>query len=467
MSLNVRAHHDFVGIPLLPIVQDLGMRGLPIDHDRKALLTEWVTNQIERLDIELMSAGLANPGSAQKLAKDLLALNVPLTKKTKGGNQVATDLEVLQRIHHFYNCVDGQVRYPFLPALMERKKLEKTRANLESLIPCSCDGRVRTSLRSTGTATHRYSSSRLKWCPACFEPFHGTNLQNTAKPDENYPIDCRGACRGHATYADRWKDGAVCNRQHYLRELFVAPPGFEFVEWDYSMLELRILAEVAGVSLLKERLDAFDAGTGPKIHLLNEQDLFGTQKDPNNYTLAKNFVYASVYGGAEVAIQIALAKKGQYLEQAYILELRRKLFAAYPEMVAWQVARQQGFDRARAAKRPLIARNVFGAARLLLASDPAKEGLSTEIQGSAAYIMSFNLLRLRRLHPDTERTLVAQIHDSLLALVPESDVPAVDRTVRGEMERPVWFTDRFTRLPVDGKRGRSWDAMEEFTLEAV
>lgn len=467
MSLNVRMHHDYVGIPLLPIVQDLGMRGIPIDPVRKDLLTSWVGAQLEALDLQLLDYGLRDPGSSKKLDADLVRLGVPLTKKTKGGGQHATDLEVLQRIDHFYNHVDQQVRYPFLPPLMERKKLEKTRANLESLIPCSCDGRVRTSLRSTGTATHRYSSSRLKWCPACMEPFHGTNLQNVAKPDENYPIDCGGACRVYPTYAARWDMGKTCNRQHYLREMFLAPLGFEFIEWDYSMLELRILAEVAGVKLLKERLDAFDAGTGPKIHLLNEQDLFGTQKDPNNYTLAKNFVYASVYGGAEVAIQIALAKKGQYLEQSYILDLRRKLFAAYPEMVAWQVARQQGFDRARAAKRPLIARNVFGAARLLLASDPAKEGLSTEIQGTAAYIMSLNLLRLRREHPDVERTLAAQIHDSLLALVAERDVPTVDRVVRGEMERPVWFTDRFTRLPVDGKRGRSWDSMEEFTLEAA
>lgn len=457
MSLNVRQHHDYVGIPLLPIVQDLGMRGIPIDHERKRLLSEWVVAQIDTLDAQLAAEGFRDPGSSQKLAQDLLRLNVPITKKTKGGGQLATDLDVLQRVHHFYNEVDGIVRYPYLPALMERKKMEKTRANLESLIPCSCDGRVRTALRSTGTATHRYSSSRLKWCPACFEPGHGTNLQNIAKPDENYAIR-------HAPGVTCWRP--ECNGEHFLREIFVAPPGFQFIEWDYSMLELRILAEVANVKVLKERLDAFDRGEGPKIHLLNEQDLFGTQKDPNNYTLAKNFVYASVYGGGEVAIQMALAKKGQYLDQSYILELRRKLFNTYPEMVAWQIARQRGFDAARATKRPLIARNVFGAARLLLASDPAKEGLSTEIQGSAAYIMNYNLLRLRKSYPEVERTLVAQIHDSLLALVAESEAPMVDRVVRAEMTRPVWFTDRFASLPVDGKRGRVWADMEEFAEAA-
>jgi len=432
MSLGV-AHIHRMGLALLPRVQRLGLQGLPMDNGRRLQLIQWSAQMLADLDMELTTAGIMDAGSGKQLSRDLRALGVPLEKKTPGGEFV-TDLDVLRRIHHHFNEVrPSDPKFPFLPLLIKRKKLEKTRANLTSMIPCK-DGRLRTALRSTGTETGRYSSARLGWCQKCNQPNHGCNLQNPAKKDESFPIiDPEG-------------------KEHHLREIIVAPQGEQLIEWDYHMLELRTLAYLANVRRLIERLEE-----GADIHAENEKALFDTQGV--NRTLAKNFVFASLYGGGKVAIQIALSRKGIYLEQALIEELQSKLFQVYPEIAAWQIAVGADMDAARHRSVPVIVRNAFGRVRVLLGSEPHKEGLATINSGTAADIMSFNLLRFPE---HVFSRLSIQIHDAFLGHAPNQSIPALASEVKEIMEREVWLGQRFVKFPVEIKVGSSWDNMKAY-----
>jgi len=440
VSLHTRQIHDHIGLPLLPLVQKIGLKGLPVDEHRRDLMVLWVGRQLDELACELADAGIVEPGSGKKLGDALINLGVPLSKKTAGGQSV-TDLDVLRRFNFHYNEVVPNPKFPFLKPVIKWKKLEKLRGNLESMRLCD-DHRLRTSLRSTGTETGRYSSSRLKWCSVCRAPFHGTNLQNLSKADEVAAIDCRGGC---------WLATACETHQHYLRDCIVARPGMIFIERDYSMLELRILAELANVPLLLARLAAYDAGTGLSIHTMNEQDLFST--DGPNRTLAKNFAFACVYGGGPVAIQIALAKKGIYLSIARIEQLQQKLFAIYPEIIGWQIREDEYIRRARAASQLIVARNAFGRARIMLGSEPLKELLSTKVQGAAGDVMSFVLLRIAREALALLDTLCSQVHDAYVAEVPVKTADAYDTQLTQAMERPVWMGSRFVVFPAEGKRG--------------
>jgi len=423
MGLGVRHIHD-IGLPLLPIVQQVGMQGLPFDAQRReSLLMDFIEPELANLAGSLADCGITDAKSTKKLGAALAALGVPLEKHTKGGEQFAVDLEVLRRKHHEFNEADDRVRFPFLPTLIRFKQFEKARANLHSMVLCK-DGRLRCRLNSLGTETGRYSSAGLGWCPRCHQPDHGTNLQNIAKNNAEIGLN--------------------------LRDVIVARPGYTLLEFDYSMLELRILAYVANVKLLIERLER-----GDDIHSEHERDLFGTVGESR--TLAKNFGFAAIYGGKAKAIQMALAKKGIFLELAEIERLRSiMLYERYPEIISWQIDAERQINALKLAKLPVAVRTVFGSARVLLGYEPLKEWLSTRIQGTAGWIMSFNLLRMRK---QTRGYLCTQIHDAFLAEVPANMMMQYTAEMVELMERKVWMHDRFVRFPVDVSCGRRWSEM--------
>lgn len=449
MSLGVRMIHDYLGLPLLPRVQRLGLQGLPMDNARRLQLIGWAAQMLADMDMELSQVGIRDAGSGKQLSADLRALGVPLEKKTPGGEFV-TDLDVLRRFHHHFNEVrPSDPKFPFLVPLIKRKKVEKTRANLTSMIPCR-DGRLRTALRSTGTETGRYSSAKLGWCQVCNQAGHGTNLQNIAKKDESFPLTHEKG--DPKCWRDEDDESDECNGEHHLREVFKAPRGEQLISWDYHMLELRTLAYLANVRGLIANLEA-----GVDIHNENEQALFGTSGV--NRTLAKNFVFASLYGGGKVAIQIALSRKGIYLEQALIEELQAKLFQVYPEIAAWQISVGAAMDQARGQRVPVLVRNAFGRVRVLLGSEPYKEGLATINSGTAADIMSFNLLRFPE---HVFKHLCIQIHDDFVGQATNQRIPSLAAEVKEIMESDVWMAGRFVKFPVEVKVGQSWDAMHAY-----
>jgi DNA polymerase I-like protein with 3'-5' exonuclease and polymerase domains len=426
LRLGVRQIHDHLALPLLPIVQELGLKGLPFDAQVRDTLVRDAVGRLGEIDTRLLLAGINSPNSPKKLADELLALGVPLSKKTASGAQFTVDLDVLGRIHHNYNVSLKTPKFPFLPDLIARKRIEKARANLESLVPC-LDGRVRTSLRSTGTETGRYSSSGLRWCNLCKQPNHGTNLQNIGKNNKELGIN--------------------------VKDCFVAPPGYVFWEIDYSMLELRLMAHLAGVTKLIERMET----PGIDVHTANTHALFEGRYSDALRTLAKNFFYALQYGGSEGAIQIALAKKGEYLDQEYIRSLMLKIYTEYPEIALWQQSITAECVRLSRLGLPRIARNAYGGCRVLLGGDPTKEWLSTVVQGTAAYTMSLALIRMSE---EVRAPIVAQVHDAYYGLSPESRWREEMQAVMDEMTRPIWINDKFVTLPADAKMGRSWSTMK-------
>lgn len=428
MSLHVgtRQIHDYLGLPLLPLVNELGMKGLPFEAGIRDTMVKQIEQRLMSIDFELYGYGVTNANSPRQLNVDLLKLGVPLTKQTASKTQYTVDLDVLGRIHHHYNSDPLKPLFPFLPALITRKRLEKARANLESLRPC-LDGRLRTALRSTGTETGRYSSATLRWCGLCKQPNHGTNLQNIAKNNKELGVN--------------------------VKDCFVAPPGWVLWEIDYSMLELRIMAYLANVPKLIARMESKDGD----VHRANTLALFDGRYDDKLRTLAKNFFYAMQYGGSEQAIQMALAKKGEYLEQSYIRGLLFKIYTEYPEIALWQ----QRENAECAAAHPKIVRNAFGGARVLLGVDPSKEWLSSRVQGTAGYLMSFTLIRMRE---EVRRPLIANIHDAYLGMSPVERAHDDIRAVMAKMQSPVWLPGRFAVFPCDAKMGERWSEMKAVEL---
>lgn len=435
--------HDVLAKSLVPIVQEIGLRGLPFDVARRDQLVLGLSGRLGELDARLRQSGITEQASPKKLGWRLLSLGVPLTTRTKGGGQHKVDLEVLGRLNWEYNTrrerAGKQAYYPFLGPLIEHAKLTKAREGLEGFVPCF-DGKLRTRLNACSTRTARYSSSsfgtprRIGYCPVDHAwGTHGANLQNVPRKDETYGVN--------------------------VKECFVAQEGWALGELDYRALELFVEAYRTTSQLAIGELEG-----GADIHTANAQRMFGlgdgVPVSKSRRTLAKNFRYALRGGGGDRSIQIALAKGGEFVELHEISPWRKAIFDTYPEIEGWIAEIRDTLQQQKRDGRVVI-RNAFQRPRVLLGGEPLKEALATEISGTAADVMNFALLRVAIEHPRTYECIVAQIHDSFVVYAPSNELREHMEIVRDAMTRPVWVWEEMRTLQVDMKIGSSWGNLTE------
>ena len=448
MALDCRQIHDYLALPLIPIVQEVGLRGIPIDIERQGILLMRLQGRIAALDIELERHGIFDPNSDAKLGWQLRELGVPLSERTESGKQFKVDAEVLGLKHWQWNtrrvATGRTARFPFLVPLLARAKLAKARENIASLGVCN-DGLLRTSLKACHTKTARYASSgfgrstKPGFCPVCRTwGGHGTNLQNISRGCSlcgSPPSKC--ACDG----------GGI-----HVKSLFTSWPGWRLGEWDYSALELRVMAYRIQCRKLIERLEQ-----GMDLHTIHAQIMFPSLDiTVRRRTLAKNFIYAIRGGGGDRAVFAVLAKQGEYVELSEIASWRRAIFAEYPEIPSWIDETAAVFQVQRDANERRVLYNAFGRPRVFLGYEPLKEGLAYEISSTAADIMNCVLLRIAYEQPEVFEHIAMQVHDSFLIHAPEADFPYVMGAVNKEMNRTVWNWDQAVVYPTEAKAGDRW-----------
>ena len=456
MGLNCRQIHDYIGLPLLPIVQSIGLRGIPIDTDRQASMLMGLTARLAHIDAGLLEHGIRDPNRDAYLALQLREKGVPLTERTPSGTQYKVDGEVLGKLNWEWNTLRearGRLpRFPFLIPLLTRARLAKARENIQALGVCN-DGLLRTALKACHTKTARYSSSgfgsknKPGYCPVCRAwGAHGTNLQNISRGCSlcgSPPSKC--GCPG----------GGI-----HTKSLFTAWPGWKLGERDYAGLELRVMAYRIRCEKLIARLENND-----DLHTLHAQLMFPNMEiTVRRRTLAKNFIYAVRGGGGNRAVQQVLAKQGEYIEQSEIEGWRRAIFAEYPEIATWIEETERVLDVQRRAQDRRVLYNGFGRPRVFLGYQPLKEALAFEISGTAADIMNCVAIRLAYEQPDIMKRICLQVHDSFLIHAPADEFDSVMGAVKREMERPVWHWDQFVTYPTEAKAGDRWSHLKSWEV---
>lgn len=246
-------------------------------------------------------------------------------------------------------------------------------------------GRIHANFKQNGAATGRFSSS---------EP----NLQNVPRPDTDLGKLIRG--------------------------VFVAPPGDVLIVADWSQVEYRLLAQQSGDQrLIQAFLD------GKDLHQANADDL-GVSR-----SVAKNCNFAVVYGAA--AGRVAAMSKVDLKVAEKALNKHRQL---YPDVYRW---RDRIVREARRRKPPHV-RTMLGRRRrlpALLAADERarsaaeRQAVNTVVQGGAADLVKFAMVRLHALLPD-EMQLILTVHDELVVLCPEDLATEGVALVREAMEGP-------------------------------
>ncbi len=394
-------------LPLWPVLAAMERNGVKIDTQALRRLSRQLGEEIERTAeaIYELAGQRFNINSPRQLSQVLFEkLKLPVLKETKTGPSTSAD--VLEELAGEHEIVVKILDYRQLV------KLKGTYVDPMPELVHPRTGRLHTTFHQAVTATGRLSSSN-------------PNLQNI-------PV--------------RTDQGAV------IREAFVAElPGWLLMSADYSQIELRVLAHMAGDPAL---IEAFRAGQD--IHTRTAAEVFGVPPEavtPAMRSGAKAINFGIVYGISPYGLA-----RGTGLSQEDARRYIDSYFQRYPGVKAYidrtiREARERGFVTTLFGRRRYLP-ELYSRQRAQR-SFAERMAMNTPIQGTAADIMKMAMVAVHRgLREQGYRArLVLQVHDELLLELPEQEAGPVGEFVRRTMEGVVELS---VPLVAEVKTGRSW-----------
>ncbi|MBE9179346.1 bifunctional 3'-5' exonuclease/DNA polymerase [Oculatella sp. LEGE 06141] len=197
-------------------------------------------------------------------------------------------------------------------------------------------------------------------------------------------------------------------RNAAARNCFVAAPGYQIVQADYSQIELRIVARLSGDAQMQrayrrgEDLHRLTAAlvTGKAIDAVSEEDR----------RLAKAINFGLIYGmGAAKLQSYAETKYGVTLSLEEAKAFRKRFFEAYTGVAGWHETIKRSYIRGIKESRTLAGRRRRWADKPRLA-----ELLNHPVQGLNADITKLALVKLNKVLVETEAKLICTVHDEIL-----------------------------------------------------
>jgi len=270
------------------------------------------------------------------------------------------------------------------------------------------------------------------------------------------------------------KDPGFQQQPKPIRGMYVAPDGYSLVAGDWDSVELRGSGYVSGEPNLIDAFDAYDAGTGPKLHKLNCSRIFSIpieEVDPDSaiYRAAKAVIFLVAYGGGPQTGYETARKEMPDLTFDGFLVCYNALKVAYP---TWFKAQQQQLIDATSRgyiDSPIMQRRMFFFEPIFGDDTPeAAKMLNAPIQSLAADIVgNANFRVLDRVVLPMRKKLrrgevieqLAQIHDELLFEVPDRIAEEFARRFKKVAEEPVDAAHRHWRFPVDVKVKKRWGVL--------
>ena len=394
--------------PLVPVLAKMEMAGILVERDTLSRMSNPFAQKMAGLEAEIheMAGESFNVGSPKQLGEILFdKMALPGGKKGKTG-AYATGADILE---------DLATEHALPGKVLDWRQLSKLKSTYTDALQDHINGetgRVHTSYLQAGANTGRLASS---------DP----NLQNI-------PV--------------RSEEG------RRIREAFIAPPGKTLVSLDYSQIELRILAQVAGIDALKQ---AFRDGLD--IHAMTASEMFDVPLDqmtPDIRRRAKAINFGVIYGisgfGLARNLRIPRAEAQGFID---------RYFERFPGIRAYM-------DETKAfAREHLYVETMFGRkihtpeinAKGPTAGFAQRAAINAPIQGAAADVIRRAMIRMPAAIADLPATMLLQVHDELLFEVDDTAVDTLIARAKDVMENaaaPVVHLD--VPLIVDAGKGANW-----------
>ncbi len=396
--------YENIELPVTRILGEMEFAGTEIDLDVLKEMDTAFDETIEKLanDIYRISGTTFNISSLKQLGQVLFEnLGLKGGKKTKTG--YSTSQDVLEKI------IDA---HPVVPLVLEYRMLTKLSSTYlkglqEQVFP---DNKIHTIYKQTLTHTGRLSS---------VDP----NLQNI-------PV--------------RSEEGKL------IRKAFVSHNGY-LVSFDYSQIELRILAHMAHVTNL---IDAFNQGKD--IHRHTAALVFGVKDEevtPQMRSQAKAVNFGIIYGMSEFRLSKDI---GMSISEAR--DFINKYFETYPEVKTYmdevvETCKKQGYVSTLLNRKRYIP--TINDKNFMVRQQAQRYAMNTPIQGTGADILKLAMIEVDKAlkEKNLKSQMILQVHDELIFDVFEDELEEVMSLVKEKMENCIKMD---VPLIVEGNYAKNW-----------
>ena len=398
---------------LIPVIKEMEETGIKINLKKIRELSDDLQQQITKIKGEIFKkiGREINLNSPKQLSDFLFnELKMPTTKIKKNKNgSFSTNAQELEKI---------SAENPLISQILQYRELTKLKSGfVEALIKAvdKKDGRIHPHFNQLGAETGRI---------ICSSP----NLQNIPQKGET---------------------------AQKIRQCFEAQKGYKLISFDYSQIELKIIAFLAKdekmLNFFKQGKDVHKL-TASAIFLLPEEKITYKQRQ-----LAKTLNYAIIYG---VSVhRLAEIANLSFLQAKEFMSRYFAQFKGIREFIdeSIQQARENGY-----------AETLFGRKRFLpeinsidkrVKSHAERVAVNMRIQGTASDIIKMAMVEIwERGILTGELRLLLQIHDELLFEIKQEKAEKSSLEIKKIMENVVDFG---IPLAVKIKQGYTWRDLED------
>lgn len=421
---SLRQLYQDVEVPLIDVLASMEYHGIRLDAPFLQKLSVEMGKQLADIEEEIyrLAGHPFNIGSLPQLRKVLFdELKLPKQKTTNTTGAASTDQETLEKLATLTHLKGHE-----LPRkILDYRQVSKLKSTYVDALPEMVNpntGRVHASFNQTIAATGRLS---------CADP----NLQNI-------PV--------------RREMGAQ------IRQAFLPESGWKLLTADYSQIELRLLAHFCNDATLRQAFaEDRDVHAAVAAQINNVAD---EQVTDEMRRLAKTVNFGVLYGMSPMGLAERL-----HIPREQAVQFIDSYFKRYPAVLEYQQTllencRKSGFVSTILGRRRHID-GIRANSTYQQRSQPEREAINMEIQGSAADLIKLAMLHVhRRLQRDRLHSrLLLQIHDELVFEAPPEELATLAELVRTEMTTPLEKSMRLrVPLKVDMATGPNWLDVEEW-----
>ena len=396
---------------LIPVLAKMELEGIKVDLKYFETYKIELQEKIKKLEEEiyLLAGEKFNIGSPKQLAEILFEkLEIEPVKKTKTG--YSTDVEVLEAL--------ALREISIAEKLLEYRSYAKLLSTYVEPLPKLVDenSRIHTTFNQNGTSTGRLSSTN-------------PNLQNIpSKTEEGMKI----------------------------RKGFVSKEGYSFISFDYSQIELRVLAELSKdenlVHAYSKDKDLHDLTARRLFYKTEEEEVTREER-----SIAKVINFSILYGktpfGLSKELKIPMAEAKIYINT---------YFEQYPKVRTFlndvlESARLNGFVETLYGTRRYISGIISSNKNLQAQAE--RMAVNTVVQGTAANILKVVMIELyKTLKDKTDIKMLLQVHDELIFEVKDESIDKYMTLIDDLMENTIKFDS--VRLKANGNVAKTWGELK-------
>lgn len=417
-----------IEMPLIPVLAEMELNGIKVDIRVLIDLLKSVNKELAALEkkIHKLGGGEFNINSPQQLG-DVLYNRLQIRGRVRrtGGGALSTAAPELEKLREAHPIIDLILQY------RELQKLKTTYIKPFPELVDPKDGRIHTTYNQTGTGTGRLSSEN-------------PNLQNV-------PIKTELG--------------------QEFRQAFIAEDGYQLVSFDYSQIELRIVAHIAKD---KKMITAFKNGLD--IHTATAAEVFEVPIEKVTSEMrrqAKALNFGIIYGMGSVGFARSVGVTTQRAR-----EFITQYFSDFSGIADYMEK-----TKAKAHNTGYV-ETIFGRRRQILDIHSAmprvqaqaeRMAINHPIQGTAADLIKLAMVKIHQflhfpqgipqetplprdaLDNGVPCKLLLQVHDELVFEIKTDLVKKLAPQIKEIMES-VYKLD--VPIVVDVKHGQNWKDME-------